>query len=151
MKKQLILLLMMIVMTIPALAQVVITEINYNDPSAGGTGDSLEFVEIYNMGNGSIDMTSYMLRSGITFTFPSTILPATSYLVIARNMNAVQNFYGITNVLQWDAGQNLSNAGEAIVLADADTITIDSVRYFNTTPWPTAANGTGASPSGGPQ
>ncbi len=145
MKKHLLLLFTLLLAGLTSMAQLVITEINYNDPSGGGTGDSLEYIEIYNSGTGSVDMTAYMLRSGLTFTFPSTILPASSYLVIARNMNAVQNFYGISGVLQWDAGQSLSNQGEAIVLADADTLTLDSVRFFNTTPWPAAANGTGAS------
>jgi hypothetical protein len=123
-----------------------ITEINYNDPSGGNSGDSLEFLEIYNIQTTPIDMTGYQLASGITFTFPATIIPGQGYIIVAKNANAVNAFFGIAGSLQWDAGQGLTNNnGEAVVIKDAAGSVIDSVRYYVTAPWPTTANGLGGS------
>lgn len=122
------------------------TEINYNDPSTGNNGDSLEFVEIYNMLSTDVDLSGYKLASGLTFTFPAVTIPGNGYLVIARNADAVNNYFGITGTLQWDAGQGLTNTnGEAVVLKDAANVTVDSVRYYVAAPWPTTANGLGSS------
>ncbi|MHC1706067.1 MAG: lamin tail domain-containing protein [Bacteroidales bacterium] len=124
-----------------------ITEINYNDPSGGNFGDSLEFVEVYNILNTDVDLSSYTLASGVTFTFPAaTIIPAQGYIIIAKNANAVNTFFGIGGTLQWDAGQGLTNTnGEAVVIKDAAGNTIDSVRYSVNAPWPVTANGLGGS------
>jgi hypothetical protein len=40
--------------------------------------------------------------------------------------------------------RNLSNKSQKIVLADAFGNIIDTVEYFDTTPWPTAADGNGS-------
>ncbi|MCX6271511.1 MAG: lamin tail domain-containing protein, partial [Bacteroidetes bacterium] len=130
---------------VPVKAQVVITEIMYNDPSAGAQGDTLEFIELTNNSGVNIDLTGYSFTMGIIFTFPSTILPPHDHLVIAKNVTAVNNFFGITGTFQWDAGQTLSNNGEAIVLKNAGSATVDSVRYYTAAPWPTVAGGLGAS------
>ncbi len=124
----------------------VITEIMYNDPSGGNFGDSLEYVEVFNNTGLPLDVTNYQFTAGITFTFPSLTLPPNEYLVIARNATASSAFFNLTNVLQWDAGQSLANQqGEAVVIRDAVGIIQDSVRYYTTAPWPTNANGLGAS------
>jgi hypothetical protein len=123
----------------------IITEIMYNDPSGGTNGDSLEYVEIYNGSSESVNIANYQFATGIKIIFPIMTIPAWGYLIVAKNANAVQNFFNITGVLQWDAGETLSNTGEALVLKDASTLTLDSVSYLPTTPWPTAGNGLGSS------
>lgn len=100
-------------------AQIVITEIMYNDPSAGTAGDSLEFIEVYNTADTLVDLTGFQFTTGVTFTFPSAQLDAGNYLVIARTMTAYNAFFSQSTTLQWDAGQNLSNNGEAIVLKNS--------------------------------
>ncbi len=124
---------------------IVITEIMYNDPSGGTSGDSLEFIELFNNSTESVDMTSFQFSTGVKIIFPAMSIPSWGYVVVAKNAAAVQNFFGITGVLQWDNGETLSNTGEALVLKDASTNLIDSVSYLPTAPWPTAANGFGGS------
>lgn len=126
--------------------QVKITEIMYNDPSGGTSGDSLEYVEITNNGGTLLNLLGYQFTAGITFTFPSTLLFPGGFVVIAKNSNACNNFFTLTGTLQWDAGQSLANQnGEAVVIKNATGVVEDSVRYYPTSPWPTAANGLGSS------
>ncbi|MEI6575193.1 MAG: lamin tail domain-containing protein [Bacteroidota bacterium] len=126
---------------------IVITEINYNDPSTGTTtGDSLEYIEVQNFSTMPVNFGGYKFTSGVTFTFPSMTVPAMGYVVIAKAATKVQNFYGISGVLQWDAGQTLTNnGGEGIALKDPSLNMLDTVRYNTTNPWPTSPNGTGPS------
>jgi hypothetical protein len=123
---------------------IVITEINYNDPSA--SVDSLEFIELYNNGASTANISGYKFTTGITFEFPlNTTINASSYLVIAKNTTAVNNFYSITGTLQWDAGQSLSNTSEKITLINMIGDIIDSLTYMDSSPWPTTADGGGPS------
>ena len=63
-------------------AQVVISEFLYNDPGYGV--DSIEFIELYNHTNNSIDLTDYTFTDGVTFSFPNFTLQAQSYIVICK-------------------------------------------------------------------
>ena len=94
--------LVAVLMTSRAYSQeLVITEIMYNDPSTGGAGDSLEFVEIYNNTADPYDMTGYQLTTAITFTFPSFTLQPYSYVVVAKNSTLAQTYYGVIGAYQW--------------------------------------------------
>lgn len=125
----------------------VITEINYNDPSAGNFGDSLEYVELYNSSPSAIPLGLYQFTAGITYTFSDgALIGPQEYIIIAKNAAIFQAFYGMTGqVFQWNTGQALSNNGEAIVLKDPAGIIQDTVRYYTTAPWPVTAAGTGPS------
>ncbi len=147
MKKILTLIVVLIAMlfTFHAYSQeVVITEVMYNDPSTGGTGDSLEFIEIYNNTADPVDMTAFQLTTAVTFTFPSYTLQPSTYVVVARNSVRAEAYYGILGVYQWTAGQTLANNGASIVLKSALGITMDSVRYSPNAPWPLTAAGNGS-------
>jgi Lamin Tail Domain/Calx-beta domain/Secretion system C-terminal sorting domain len=139
MKKTFTLLLLMCFAAISLKAQVVITEISYNDPSVGATGDSLEFIELFNPDVTDIDISGFSLTTAVTYTFSTgTTIPAGGYLVVAKNSGAMQRQLGVT-ALQWNTGQALNNTGESIVLKNG-SITIDSVRYLNTAPWLVSVN-----------
>ncbi|MEP6796166.1 MAG: CotH kinase family protein, partial [Saprospiraceae bacterium] len=110
--------------------QLMISEILYNDTLTSYG----EFIEIYNPGSLSVDMTGYSLSSAVDFTFPSgaTISPG-KVVVIARTK---ANFSGASDpVYQWTSGK-LRNEGEVVYLFDADGLLVDFVRYNNHTPWP---------------
>ena len=51
--------------------------------------------------------------------------------------------YGITFIQGHTCG--ISNSGTAIVIIDHNGITVDTVRYYTSSPWPTDANGNGYS------
>lgn len=121
-------------------ANLVITEIMFNPPESGT--DSLEFIEIYNLGN-TMNLEGFYFSTGVVFEFPSVTLANNEYILVAVNSAAIQNTFGKTS-LQWTSG-GLSNSGEAITLKDNYGVTIDEVIYSNAAPWYPAANGEGPS------
>src|ERR1019366_706317 len=123
---------------------IVINEILYH-PDAANLGD--EFLELYNRGATPVDVSGWALTTAIDFTFPAgTVMPAGSFLVVARDAAAARSFYHITNVVGSYTGK-LDNAGETINLWDNSTprALIDTVAYDDAAPWPTEADGGGAS------
>lgn len=133
-----------VLMALNANAQIVITEIMYNPPEAGT--DSTEFVELYNNGSSTVDLTGYSINpTSTTYTFTSGTIKPTEYFVITVNSRALNNTYGVgTAQQQWTNG-GMSNTGKAILLLDASKNTVDSVFYSNQSPWPIEAGGNGAS------
>ena len=121
-------------------ATLVMTEIMYNPPESGN--DSLEFIEIYNLGN-TLDLAGFNFSAGVSYVFPSVTLAAGEYLLIAGNSAAIQNTFGKAS-LQWTSG-SLNNSGETITLKDNYGVTIDEVAYGNAAPWDPLANGHGPS------
>lgn len=128
--------------SIPSL---VITKINYNPLGATSTeSDNLEFVEIKNTGNTTVNLTGFYFKElGITYQFPanSSIVSGGS-IFLASNSAAFQTKYGISAFGQFT--RNLSNSLQKIVLADGFGNTIDSVEYLDVSPWPIEADGTGS-------
>jgi hypothetical protein len=127
---------------IPAL---VINKINYNPLGATpAESDSLEFVEIKNTSNTTVNLTGvYFKELGLSYQFPaySSVIAGGS-IFLASNSTAFQTKYGIPAFGQFT--RNLTNSSQKIVLADGFGNTIDSVEYFDASPWPTAADGVGS-------
>ncbi len=140
MKKSILLLLFSISFLLAGQAQIVITEIMYNPPESNV--DSLEYIELYNNSNSGVNLENWSLF-GVTFTFPAFTLDAHAYVVTAVNAAAIQNQFGVS-AMQW-AGGALSNGGETIAVINPLGDTIDKVTYAAVAPWPTQANGNGAS------
>ncbi len=124
--------------TIPDL---VFTEIMYNPPESGN--DSLEFLEIYNNGDDTVNMQGFTMTQGVDYTFPAiTVLPG-DYLLIAKDSMAMLNTFAV-NAYQWTSG-SLSNGGEDIELTDSLGNQVDYVDYDDQLPWDTLADGFGPS------
>ena len=127
-----------------ARAEIVITEIHF-DPadSEGVTRPELEFVEIFNDGSEPYDLSGYRFTRGISYVFPEgSFIPATSYLVICRDEEAVQARYGVSNT-HGDFIGTLDNSGEAIELANPQGAAVSKVSYNDRGQWPGGAKGTG--------
>ncbi|MBK9736625.1 MAG: lamin tail domain-containing protein [Saprospiraceae bacterium] len=124
--------------TTTGLSQLVISEISYNPPESNA--DSLEYIELYNAGTTTLNLTKYKFSAGIDFTFPNMTLDAGKYMLLTVNDTAFFRVYGI-NTLQWKTGA-LSNSGEAISIVDSLNNPIFSVTYAKVAPWPTFAEGT---------
>ncbi len=119
----------------------VIHEIHYHaqdDPILGPL--PLEFIELTNPGDETIDLSGWKLANAVKYTFPegSTLAPG-GYLVIAQDPAALLTAYGKTAIGPWSG--KLSNSGETIELRDASNAIQDSVSYQPGFPWPTAADG----------
>lgn len=126
---------------------VIITEINYNNPNWPNTSiDSLEFVELYNKSNTAVDLTGWQFVSGINYEFPAYTLEPGEYVVVAYNPELFNQVFGFTP-LAWNTASfnGLNNTSENVILVDADSVFMDSVRYDDGTPWPSSPDGQGPS------
>ncbi len=123
----------------PNSQNIVITEIMYNLPS----NDTLEFIELYNNSSSEIGLNNFKFSSGVNFTFPDDTIQSHDFYLLAVDSVKFFNFFNKT-ARKWTSG-SLSNTGEAIIIKDNYGELVDSVHYLSGTPWPTAANGHGAS------
>ena len=132
-----------LLMGLPAFADVVINEIHYNPADIGVTtaGLSLEFIELYNPGTTTVNLAGYNFSKGVTYTFPSgTTLKAGSYLVVVSDSK--QNTWKNKSyaVLGPYTG-TLSDNGERITLVRPDKTVVDDFKYSDTPPWPQSPDG----------
>jgi|GEM_PF-5699067 spore coat protein CotH len=127
-------------------ADVVINEIMYHPVT---DGENAEYVELYNTQSQPVDLTGWRFDDGITFVFPSgSIINANGFLVVCRNELFIRSSYSMDESMQTAgnfAPSQLSNGGERILLLDAAGRVIDRVSYSDNPPWPSAADGGGAS------
>ncbi len=121
--------------------ELVITEIMYNPPESGN--DSLEFIEIYNNGDETVNMDGFQFTAGVEFTFPNVDLLPDNYLLVSINSAAMMGTFGV-DAYEWTGGA-LSNGGEKIELSDDLNNVIDSLTYDDQLPWDTLADGQGPS------
>ncbi len=128
-----------VLLTLRVNAQVVISEIMYNNP---GEND-LEFIELYNANNFELDLSGYSLSQSVTFFLDGVIIPANGYIIVAKNSSTFQDIFGIS-AYQWESG-SLDNTSGLIQMLDDFGEIIDEVSYSNNNPWPILANGYGAS------
>lgn len=124
----------------------VITKINYNPVSSVSfpVSNDQEFIEIENTGSATVNLSGiYFKELGITYQFPyNSTISGNSRLYLAAKATTFQSQNGFPAFGQFT--RNLSNKSQKIVLADAFGNTIDSVEYFDSLPWPIAANGNGS-------
>lgn len=116
---------------------IVINEIMFH-PISGDDADA--YVELFNRGTGTVDVSRWQLQKAITFTIPpSTFIPPGGFLVIAPDAtNLIARYPQLTsaNTVGNYAG-TLSDRGERLVLAmpddplfpDLDLVTVDEVTY----------------------
>lgn len=122
-------------------AQIVITEVMFNPPEAGI--DTLEYIELYNNGNETINLSGYQFTQGVRHTFGQLEVNAGEYIVLAIDSTAMKNIYNIT-AYQWEE-DGLRNGGESITLVDPLGMVVDGLSYSDQEEWPTDAAGLGAS------
>jgi hypothetical protein len=140
--------------------KVVINELLY-DPISGNEDD--QFIELYNSGAASADISGWEF-DGIKYVFPAnTILLPNAYAVVARNAtNLLARYTNLTaSIVFGNFSGKLSGGGERIALIKPDDhvttnaanrlvtnkfrIPVDEVRYRPGGRWPRWANGGGSS------
>jgi hypothetical protein len=136
-------------------AQVVVTEIHYHPveepafnvdgtPVLDLTDDVHEFVELQNIGAEAVDLSGWKLAGAVDFTFPAgTSISAGEFRVVAKDPGRLQTVYGIAGVLGPYTGK-LSNSGDTVRVRNAAEVTVESVAYSSSFPWPISANAFGA-------
>ncbi|MDB6033249.1 MAG: hypothetical protein JWM16_3587, partial [Verrucomicrobiales bacterium] len=113
----------------------VINEIMYHPIT---DDDNDEFIELYNRGPGSVNLSGWRLTDGIDFTFPTnTIVASNGYLVVAKNIGRLLTNYANlnTNNTVGNYSGTLANSGERIALSMPDSITSTNLTGVITTNW----------------
>ena len=126
------------------LPPLVISKIHYHPMDWWGIdGDRLEFIEITNNGDETIDLTGMNFRElGITYIFPNNAhIDAHEALWLCSDSLLFCDYYNATPFGQYT--RKLSNKSENLVLADAWGNVIDEVHYSDSLPWPMEADGNG--------
>lgn len=122
---------------------VVINEINFHSPS---DYDAKDWIELYNGTPLSVNLEGWSVSDGSDdnqFLLPAISLPAQAYLIVCSDSISFRNIHGGFPRIVGDTDFNFSNGGELLRLFNADEIMVDSVRYDDEDPWPTAADGDG--------
>lgn len=124
-----------------ARAAIVINEIHY-DPDV--KTEHVEFIELFNAGSNTVNLTGWQLSGAVTFTFAgdAQLLPG-GYVVVAQNPSALQAKFGANALGPWTGV--LANEGEKISLLDAAGNVADEVSYLLGFPWPTVGDAPGYS------
>ena len=130
------------VANLPDESSVIINEIMYrpdNDAVA------LEYLELYNRGDSTVDLTGWQLVDESLFDFPggTTIQPG-SFLVVAANPSSIEATYDLSGVLGPWSG-DLGDEYAVVRLVDGNRGDVDTVEYRNGDGWPLEADGSGSS------
>ncbi len=96
---------------------IVLNELMYHPISKN---DDDQFIELYNQGTNTWNLSGWKFVAGVSFTFPSNaVIPAGGYLVVARNLTNLLAKYPALNSNNafGDFDGRLSHAGERVALA----------------------------------
>ncbi|MCH1503101.1 MAG: lamin tail domain-containing protein [Verrucomicrobiales bacterium] len=133
--------------------QVVINEVMYHhrphyaDEDGGSEYEEVdeEWIELTNRGDTPVDLSSWRLRGGLSYTIEEgTILAPGGFLVIANDKQALEAKYPDIAILG-NVDGTLSNSGERIELQDPLGNPADAFHYYDDAPWPADADGGGSS------
>jgi hypothetical protein len=132
----------------PAQSNLVINEIMYRPLTPNA-----EYVEIRNAASNTVFDLSGCRLAGLDFNFTDgTILEPGGYLVVVKNRNAFLSAYPGVATIAGEYPGRMNPLGEHLRLCrmgSGDTnpegTTINEVSFSSQSPWPTAANGLGAS------
>lgn len=135
---------------------VVINEVLYHprDPQGPATNSPEQWIELFNRGTGTVDLTGWRLEEDhdLLFSFPpGRTLAAGGYLVIARDAGWMASQHPSLDVIG-NFSNRLSQGGAVIELFDGTHYPdyawgnpVDLVPYRDARPWPDLADGLGAS------
>lgn len=126
-----------------ASGNVVINEIMYHPPN---DLEELQYIELLNTGAADVNLSGWSFSKGVKFSFPpGTRIAGGGFLVICRNRAKFSEKYGAAVPIAGEFEGHLSHNGERVELSDRDRLVIDLVKYGDSLPWPTAADGRSSS------
>lgn len=104
-----------------------------------------EWVELFNRGDATVDLSGWSFDDAMEFTFPSgSLLAPGEYLVVASDATALVGKFPTANIVGSFTG-TLSNTDERILLRDSVGNPADEVHYYEGGRWPEYADGGGVS------
>ena len=123
---------------VSARAQVVINEIFYHAPD---DLEDLQYLELHNAGDQSVDLSGWAFTKGVKYRFPDgSRIEGRGFLVLSGNAARFRQCYPgapLGGVFESRIGRK----GERLELKDASGKLVDSVKFSDRYPWPTGADG----------
>jgi hypothetical protein len=127
--------------------EIVINEVMYHHarlPSPNGLApqeSGEQWIELYNRSTNTVNLTGWEIDGGVKYQFPTnkTIGPG-AYLVVAENITDLRSRYPSIDMVGDFNGQ-LSGKGNRIVLVDPAGNPANTIRYYDSAPWPEYADG----------
>jgi hypothetical protein len=118
-----------------------VTELMYHSP----VGDSLDYVELCNVGDAPLDLTGLRFTDGIQFTFGPMTLNAGQCALVVDDLAAFQASYGTEPFVAGEYSGHLSDSGEDIVLRLAAPLEAAIMRFRYEDDWYPSTDGSGQS------
>ncbi|KKK75165.1 hypothetical protein LCGC14_2876480, partial [marine sediment metagenome] len=104
--------------------------------------EELEFVELINVGAGTLDLTGVRLTDAVGFTFPAMMLPPGQRVVVVRDLRSFYSYYGSGINVAGQYSGNLSDGGEDFVVQLPDPLDAAIQRFdFDDDWYPTTDGG----------
>lgn len=118
---------------------------NVTVPTTAFADSSQEWIELYNKSAAPVDLSGWKLNNAVDYTFPAgTTIGPDQYLVISKDATSLKALYPSATILGNYSG-SLSHSDELIQLLDAVGNPADEVHYYDSKPWPGAADAGGSS------
>lgn len=123
-------------------AEIVINEVFYNAPN---DLSDLEFVELLNTGEQSVNLLGWELGEGIEFAFPGdSVIEPGGFVVVCKDAKLFPRFYEDVKFVG-AYKKSLGNGSDKISLKNPAGEVVDLVEYGDEAPWPVSADGYSAS------
>lgn len=117
--------------------------------AAGFSTGDFEYIELKNIGPGSLDLTDVRFTKGVDFDFGKsalTTLEPGAFALVVQNLAAFELRYGAGLPVAGEfRPDNFSNGDENVKLSFGAGVPIQEFHYFDVAPWPTAPDGLGPS------
>jgi len=134
------------------LADLRITELMYHPPEtdSGVDGEEFEFIELKNVGDETLDLSTVSFANGVTFDFATGAVKSLGpggFVLVVKNKQAFLSRYGqaLSALIAGEYSGKLANDGESVSLVDTWNGTIAEFEYGDGSGWPLAADGGGHS------
>ncbi|MBN2593832.1 MAG: lamin tail domain-containing protein, partial [Sedimentisphaerales bacterium] len=118
-----------------------VTELMYH----ASAGSKLDYIELQNISDTTLDLTGVRLSNGINFVFPPMTLEAGRFVVVVSDITSFQSTYGTGINVAGEYSGNLSNGGEKIVLSLPEPLDAAILRFEYSDTWYLTTDGGGSS------
>jgi len=128
-----------------------VTELMYNPGQAAeADNDEYEYIELKNIGDETLDLSTVSFTEGITFDFAGSdvvTLGPGQFVLVVRHKAVFLSRYGegLSGMVAGEYAGKLANNGEGIKLVDLWNGTIVEFEYGDGRSWPLSADGAGHS------
>jgi Lamin Tail Domain len=104
-----------------------ITELMYQPaaPNPPFVADDMEYIEVQNIGDATLNLGGMSFANGVQFTFPAVDLGPGQFAIIARNVDAFRSIYGNVPTVLGTFTNALSNGGERLTIERGGTFLVD--------------------------